>query len=145
MRHEPTDATAATVPKIEMPPIPPPTPEEIARRREVVERIVALRDKIGPIGISTAELIRQVREEGDGDGWHTLEVPDMPRKLNESRAATLPRIELPAMPPPTEEELRRRGEIVDRILARRDRIGPIGISTTDLIREVRDEIDGIDE
>jgi len=41
--------------------------------------------------------------------------------------------------------LKRRGEVVDRILALRDKIGPIGISTSDLIREVRDEADGIDE
>jgi hypothetical protein len=50
-----------------MQPIEPPTPEEIERRRVLFARVMALRDEIGPIGISTSELIRQVREEADGD------------------------------------------------------------------------------
>jgi hypothetical protein len=54
-------------------------------------------------------------------------------------------IKLPPIPDPTPEELRRRAEAIDRMIAVREQIGPIGISTSDLIREVRDELDGIDE
>jgi len=146
MRHDSAQTTTATAPRIEMPPIPPATPEEIARRGEVVARIVALREKIGPIGISTSDLIREGRDEiENGDLPASRRTVVMPNELTENRTATLPRIELPPIPPPSAEELKRRGEVVDRILARRDRIGPIGISTTELIREVRDEIDGTDE
>ncbi|MGH2533374.1 MAG: hypothetical protein ACRDJW_13835 [Thermomicrobiales bacterium] len=48
--------------------IPPPeraTPEELARRRANHERVVALREKIGPIGISTDELIHEARCEAN--------------------------------------------------------------------------------
>ena len=69
----------------------------------------------------------------------------MSSERTERSTTTIPRIELPPIPPPTPEELKRRGEVVDRILALRDKIGLIGISTSDLIREVRDEADGIDE
>jgi hypothetical protein len=48
---------------IKLPPIPDPTPEEIRRRAEAIARMRENRDKIGPIGISTSELIRQVRDE----------------------------------------------------------------------------------
>lgn len=66
MRDDPTHSATITVPKIKRPPIPAPTPEEIERRREVVARIIALREKIGPIGISTSDLIREGRDEADG-------------------------------------------------------------------------------
>jgi hypothetical protein len=60
--------------------------------------------------------------------------------------SSIPSIELPPFPELTPEELRRRGEAIDRMRANRDKIGPIGISTSDLIRQVRDELeDGIDE
>lgn len=45
----------------------PPTPEEIARRNEVAERILAIRDQIGPIGVSTSDLIREIRGWPDDD------------------------------------------------------------------------------
>jgi hypothetical protein len=68
------------------------------------------------------------------------------RELHEHSTLTaIPKIKLPAISPPTSEELERRREVVDRILALRDQIGPIGISTSDLIREVRDEADGLEE
>ena len=67
MRRDSDDSTSATLPRITIPPIIPPTPEEIERRRALVAKVLALREEIGPIGISTAELIRQVREEDDGD------------------------------------------------------------------------------
>ena len=60
-------ATSATLLRITVPPNVPPTPEEIERRRELFKRVMALREEIGPIGISTAELIREVRNEADGD------------------------------------------------------------------------------
>lgn len=40
-----------------------PTPEELAHRRRIIESILAARAKQKPLGISTAELIRQGREE----------------------------------------------------------------------------------
>jgi hypothetical protein len=54
-------------------------------------------------------------------------------------------IKLPPIPDPTPEELRQRADSVDRMIAIREQIGLIGISIPDLIREVRDELDGIDE
>jgi hypothetical protein len=69
----------------------------------------------------------------------------MPIDPSEGPDVTPKRIKIPPLPPPSPEVLERRREAVDRILARRDQIGPIGISTSDLIREVRDEADGIDE
>jgi hypothetical protein len=65
MRREPNDVMSSTLPRITVPPIIPPTPEEIERRRALVAKVLALREEIGPIGISTADLIRQVREEED--------------------------------------------------------------------------------
>jgi hypothetical protein len=45
-------------------PIPKaPTPTEIARRRKAVRRILELRKRIGPIGVSASDLIREVRGE----------------------------------------------------------------------------------
>ena len=61
-------AAGTTLPKIELPPFKPVTPEEIERRRAIVARIRALREEIGPIGIRADELIRQVRDEADGLG-----------------------------------------------------------------------------
>jgi hypothetical protein len=52
--------------RLELPPPERPSEEELERRRVLFERTIALRDKIGPIGIRTDELIRQVREEADG-------------------------------------------------------------------------------
>ena len=67
------------------------------------------------------------------------------RSTDSDAAEMRSRIKVPPIPLLAEEDLKRRREAVDRILALRDRIGPIGISTADLIREVRDEADGIDE
>ncbi len=41
----------------------PVAPEEILRRRALFEEAMALRERIGPIGLSTAELIRQDRDK----------------------------------------------------------------------------------
>jgi hypothetical protein len=67
MRPDFDGSMSATLPRITIPPSVPPSPEEIERRRALAAKVLALREEIGPIGISTAELIRQVREEEDGD------------------------------------------------------------------------------
>ena len=56
---EPVSAPVETI-------IPSPkraSPEEIARRRALFAEVMRLREKIGPIGITTDELIRQARAE----------------------------------------------------------------------------------
>ncbi len=62
--HHSTDA-GATLPKIVLPPDEPITPEEIERRRALVARIRALRDEVGPIGISADDLIHELRGGDD--------------------------------------------------------------------------------
>ena len=54
-----------------------------------------------------------------------------------SAEATLPRIKLPDFRPVTPEEIERRRVLFDRMIARRERIGPIGIRVEDLIHELR--------
>lgn len=54
-------------PTITLPPHIPATPEEIARRRAVAADADRIRELIGPIGISVSELIRQVRDEAEGN------------------------------------------------------------------------------
>jgi excisionase family DNA binding protein len=41
----------------------PPTPEDMERRRKIAEEMRALRDSMPPLGISTAELVRESRRE----------------------------------------------------------------------------------
>ena len=41
----------------------PPTPEDIARRTEIIEAMLATRAKMKPLGMTTAELIREGRDE----------------------------------------------------------------------------------
>lgn len=52
-----------TVSKIKLPPIKPVTAEEIRRRRRLFDEAMRLREEIGPIGATTDELVREVREE----------------------------------------------------------------------------------
>lgn len=59
---------SGVLPKIEVPPIKTVTPEEIERRRVLYERAQRLRTEAGPIGITTAELIRQARGEAEETG-----------------------------------------------------------------------------
>ena len=60
---------AATLPRIALPPLVPPTCEEIERRRILYERVRRRRAEIGPIGIRSDELIHQAREDsGETDG-----------------------------------------------------------------------------
>ena len=47
MQSDRTERPATTLPRIKLPPIPPPTPEELERRGEVIDRILALGVKIG--------------------------------------------------------------------------------------------------
>ena len=54
----------------------PPSPEELARRRDVLAEMDRLREKIGPIGISTATLVRVARRQDEvvygGKTWQEL-------------------------------------------------------------------------
>ncbi|MGH2557549.1 MAG: hypothetical protein ACRDJH_00680 [Thermomicrobiales bacterium] len=60
-----TPELEAALAKIELPPEVPITEEEIARRRVLYDEAMALRAEMRPLGISTAELIHQVRGEDD--------------------------------------------------------------------------------
>ncbi len=50
-------------PGIKLPYRWPPTPEEIERRRKLMEETFARRDARPPLGITTAELVRQARRD----------------------------------------------------------------------------------
>ena len=71
LRDNPTSSTpssaATLVPRVTLPPLLPPTPEEIARRRTLFAKVMALREQIGPIGITTDELVHQTRAGADVD------------------------------------------------------------------------------
>lgn len=41
----------------------PPTKQDIERRRKLMEEMIARRDRRGPIGVSTLELVRAARRE----------------------------------------------------------------------------------
>ncbi len=43
----------------------PPSPEEIARRSRVIDEMLRLRDQIGPIGMTTEELLAEEDEVDD--------------------------------------------------------------------------------
>lgn len=48
-----------------IPPIVKPTAEEIERRREVVQRMERLRERVGPIGIRADDLLHASRAESE--------------------------------------------------------------------------------
>lgn len=50
-----------------LPPYEPASEEELQRRRELFDHAMAFRERIGPIGITAAELIREVRDDADED------------------------------------------------------------------------------
>ena len=54
----------------------PPSSEELARRRDVLAEMDRLREEIGPIGISTATLVRVARRQDEvvygGKTWQEL-------------------------------------------------------------------------
>ena len=54
------------LPKLELPPEPPVTPEELERRHRVGAEIRRLRNKIGPIGLTYEELMGGDDEDDDG-------------------------------------------------------------------------------
>lgn len=68
MDDERAAPTATTLPKITLPDLSPPTPEEIDRRRALFKRMIEHRDKIGPIGIPTQDLIHELRGGDDRFG-----------------------------------------------------------------------------
>jgi len=43
----------------------PPTPEDIARRSKIIREMLAIRAGMKPLGMSTAELVREGRRERD--------------------------------------------------------------------------------
>jgi hypothetical protein len=59
MRNEQALAPNSTLPKFKFPPIPVLTPKVLRCRREPVERNLVLPDRIGRIGGSASELIRE--------------------------------------------------------------------------------------
>jgi hypothetical protein len=61
MDDEQVAPTATTLPTITLPDLSAPTPEEIERRRVLVAQIRELREAIGPIGVSTEDLIHELR------------------------------------------------------------------------------------
>ena len=58
----PAKAMLEHLPKIIIPPSQPPTAEELERRRALNERTNKLRKRIGPLGFSLVDLIREDRE-----------------------------------------------------------------------------------
>jgi len=65
MEGEEPPAANPPLPRLVLPLLEPPSPEEIARRRALFDRVMALREEIGPIGVRTDELVRQARDEDD--------------------------------------------------------------------------------
>ena len=61
MDDDRSDATETTLPRIKLPEIKPPTPEEIERRRVLFDRMIARRERIGPLGIRIEDLIHELR------------------------------------------------------------------------------------
>lgn len=54
-----------SLPRIETPPFVPPTPEELERRRIIVERIIERHDRLGPIGIRADEWLHEAEAESE--------------------------------------------------------------------------------
>jgi hypothetical protein len=61
MEEERSAGAEATLPRIKLPEIKPPTPEEIERRRELFKQTIALREEIGRIGVRVEDLIHELR------------------------------------------------------------------------------------
>lgn len=55
-----------SMPEIALP-VDKPSPKELERRRKAAEKILALRGRIGPIGIRASDLLREFREEKSGE------------------------------------------------------------------------------
>ena len=65
--HETPDERAETfaIPPTKIPPVLRATPDELARRREVVQRMLERRERVGPIGIRADDLLHASRFETD--------------------------------------------------------------------------------
>lgn len=50
-------------PRVKIPSVERVTPEEIARRSKAVDRILAVRRRIGPVAVAADELVRESRKE----------------------------------------------------------------------------------
>jgi hypothetical protein len=61
MRDDRPAPAELPLPRVKLPAFEPPTPEEIARRRALFAKVMALRDEIGPIGVLADELVREGR------------------------------------------------------------------------------------
>lgn len=59
---EPVRRLGRELPIIILPPYHPPTAEELERRRALGERARAIRKRIGPLGFSVIDLIREDRD-----------------------------------------------------------------------------------
>jgi len=68
MRDDLSSTPEMTLPRIELPPFKPITPEEIERRRRLFAKVMALRDEIGVIGVPADELLREARIDADAAG-----------------------------------------------------------------------------
>jgi hypothetical protein len=51
------------LPKIDLPPIVPPTPEELARRRKLFAEVMRLREEMGPLGLTIEELLAEDEDD----------------------------------------------------------------------------------
>jgi excisionase family DNA binding protein len=102
------------------------TVAQVARRLQVHEITVRRHIKAGRL--KALRVGRGLRVRGED-----LEALIAPVKTTGFR--------LPYPWPPSEEDKRRRTEIIERMLATRARMKPLGISAAELIREGRDELE----
>lgn len=102
----------------------PPAPEGIERRKRIGEGMKRLRESSPPLGMTTAELVREGRRVG--------EEPYRGGRSGET---------LPRRSSPTAAELKRRRKAVDALLAFRAKQKPLGTSTEELVREGRKELE----
>lgn len=66
MQKAPHDQIDAAIQlRNDIPPVVPPSASEIKRRRDVVERMTRLRERIGPVGIRADELLHESRVESE--------------------------------------------------------------------------------
>lgn len=65
IRHDDPVDEPVTTERVDIPPIEPPSAEEIRRRQALYAEAIRLQELTGPIGISTSELIRMSREDAD--------------------------------------------------------------------------------
>ena len=108
------------------------TKERLLTVREVAERLrvhpITVRRHIKAGRLQAVRVGRSVRvRESDLEAFLRPEIA--------------PGIELPYRWPPTPEEMARRGRLVEEILARRDKRAPLDISTTELVRQARRDLE----